>query len=123
LSKAYPLCLLTGVRIVYYWQSSFRNLPGPAKLYPEPLVEMNDGTAKRLGIKEGDEVNVETLRGSITIKATINKYIRPDVVSIPLGWEKSNVNVLTSYEGRDPITGYPAFKSLLCRISKKKAEG
>ena len=123
LSKAYPLCLLTGVRIVYYWQSSFRNLPGPAKLYPEPLVEMNDGTAQRLGIKEGDEVNVETLRGSITIKATINKHIRPDVVSIPLGWEKSNVNRLTSYEGRDPITGYPAFKSLLCRINKKKTEG
>jgi len=39
-------------------------------------------------------------------------------VSIPLGWETSNVNALTSSEGRDPITGYPAYKSLLCRIEK-----
>jgi formate dehydrogenase (coenzyme F420) alpha subunit len=120
LSKEYPLCLLTGTRITHYWQSSFRNLPGPAKLYPEPLVEVNTVTAKKLGVQEGDNVRVETLRGSITIKATINKYIRPDVVSIPLGWEKSNVNTLTSYEGRDPITGYPAYKSLLCKISKEK---
>jgi anaerobic selenocysteine-containing dehydrogenase len=118
LARAYPLSLLTGTRITHYWQSSFRNLPGPAKLYPEPLVEINDDLAKKLAIKDGDKVNVETLRGTITIKATVTKYIRPDVVSIPLGWEKSNVNALTSYEGRDPITGYPAFKSILCRISK-----
>jgi formate dehydrogenase (coenzyme F420) alpha subunit len=121
LFKKYPLCLLTGTRITHYWQSSFRNLPGPAALYPEPFVEINNDTAKKLGIKEGDRVNVETLRGSITIKAKINRYMRPDVVSIPLGWEKSNANMLTSYEGRDPITGYPAYKSLLCKIGKEKA--
>jgi len=118
LSRNYPLCLITGARVIQYWQSSFRTLQGPAKRYPEPLAEINNGLAKQLGIKNGDRVIVETLRGSITIKAKVTKSIHPCVVSIPLGWENSNVNVLTSYDGRDSITGYPAFKSILCKVNK-----
>jgi formate dehydrogenase (coenzyme F420) alpha subunit len=118
LAKTFPLRLLTGIRVTSYWQSSFRNLPGPAKQYPEPLVEINETTAIGKGIKDGDIVKVETRRGSITIRAKVTSSIRPEVVSIPLGWEKSNVNRLTSYEGRDPITGNPAFKSMLCRVGR-----
>jgi anaerobic selenocysteine-containing dehydrogenase len=79
---------------------------------------MHDGLAKQLDISDGDMVTVETLRGSITIKAKVTEYIHPDVVSIPLGWENPNINVLTTYEGRDSITGYPAFKSVLCKVKK-----
>jgi len=118
LKKEFPLCLLTGVRVTQYWQSSFRNLPGPTRQYPEPLAEMNEATAAEKGIRDCDMVKVETRTGAITIRARVTKDIRPDVVSIPLGWETSNVNALTSSEGRDPITGYPAYKSLLCRIEK-----
>jgi anaerobic selenocysteine-containing dehydrogenase len=93
-------------------------LTGSCIRYPAPRFEMHDGLAKQLGISDGDMVKGETLRGSITIKAKVTEYIHPDVVSIPLGWENPNVNVLTSYEGRDPITEYPAFKSILCRVKR-----
>ncbi|HEX78142.1 MAG TPA: molybdopterin-dependent oxidoreductase [Dehalococcoidia bacterium] len=118
LAKEYPLILITGTRVGSYWHSSFRNLAGPAIRYPEPLAEINMATARGLGIGDGDRVKVETPRGAIEIKARVTKYIHPSVVSIPIGWARANANMLTSYEGRDKITGYPAFKSSLCRVSK-----
>ena len=85
LAKGYPLILITGTCVGSYWQSSFRNLAGPARRYPEPRVEMSTARAKGLGIRDGDPVRVETPRGVIDIKAGVTKYIHPDVVFIPIG--------------------------------------
>jgi hypothetical protein len=35
-------------------------------------------------------------------------------------WRDANVNVLTDFENRDPISGFPVFKALLCEIEKAK---
>ncbi|KAF1084361.1 hypothetical protein SPSYN_02137 [Sporotomaculum syntrophicum] len=40
----------------------------------------------------------------------------PGVVSVPHGWSGANVNMLTDMVTRDPVTGYPDFKSLLCKV-------
>ena len=61
---------------------------------------------------------VESIRGSIKIKATLNEDIHPKVVTMQQGWAEANANYLTDDAARDPESGYPGFRSVLCRVSK-----
>jgi hypothetical protein len=36
----------------------------------------------------------------------------------PLAWQQANVNELTDLENRDPISGFPVYKALLCDVVK-----
>jgi hypothetical protein len=36
----------------------------------------------------------------------------------PKEWREANVNYLTDYENRDPISGFPVYKALLCEVKK-----
>jgi anaerobic selenocysteine-containing dehydrogenase len=102
-----------------FTHSQFRNVPVLREKMPEPLIEINAETAKELKIKDGDMVRVESVRGEIHIRAKITGDIHPRVVSIPHGWSgESNTNLLTDDMARDPISGYPPFRSVLCRVSK-----
>jgi anaerobic selenocysteine-containing dehydrogenase len=118
LAKQYPWILTTGARTLAYLHSEYRNLPRLRKLVPEPLVEINRQTAASLGVANGDWVKVESLRGSIELKAKVTDDIHPKVVSIQHGWSEANANLLTDDEARDPVSGYPSFRSLLCRVTK-----
>jgi anaerobic selenocysteine-containing dehydrogenase len=114
----YPLILTTGPRTVAYLHSEFRNLPSLRRLVPEPLMEINPQTASSLGIADRDVVKVESLRGSIEMRAQLTENIHPKVVSIQHGWSEANVNLLTDDEVRDPVSGFVSFKSLMCRVTK-----
>lgn len=118
LAKEYPLIMTTGTRTVAYLHSEFRNLPTLRKLAPEPMVEVHTETARGLGIADGDMVNVESPRGSVQLKAKVTADIHPRVVSMQHGWSEANANLLTDDMARDPISGYPSFRALLCRMSK-----
>jgi len=93
-------------------------LPSLRKLLPEPFIEINTETARSLGITAGDWVTVESLRGSIKIKAKPTDEIHPRVVSIQMGWAEANVNFLTSNETSDPVLGIAGLRSSLCRVTK-----
>ena len=54
--------------------------------------------------------------GQINIE--LSEDIAEGVISIPHGWAKANVNLLTDLDLRDPISGYPEDKGLLCRVTK-----
>jgi anaerobic selenocysteine-containing dehydrogenase len=85
---------------------------------PEPLIEINPQTASSLGVADGDLVKVESLRGSLEMKAQVTEDIHPKVVSIQHGWNEANANLLTDDEARDPVSGFVSFKSLMCRVTK-----
>jgi formate dehydrogenase (coenzyme F420) alpha subunit len=119
LAREYPLILTTGARILEFCHSQHRNIPMLRRRSPEPVAEIDPATATKYGIADGDMVTVSTVRGSIEIKARVTEDIMPDVVCISHGWDEANVNMLTSQQPADPIIGYPAFKSLLCRVEKK----
>ena len=118
IAKKYPLTLITGARTIAYLHSEYRNLPSLRKLVPEPLIEINSQTAKPHGIVDGDRVKVESLRGGITLKAKLTNDIHPTVVSIQHGWSEACSNLLTDDMSRDPVSAYPGFRSVLCRILK-----
>ena len=121
LAKGYPLILISGPRVGVYTHSQLRNVDVMRKRHPEPLAQINPDTAKGLGIGEGDEVIIETKRGCAEMKARLTPDILAEIVNIPHGWGHSaNANLLTSSEALDPISGFPAFKSMMCRLSKKR---
>jgi anaerobic selenocysteine-containing dehydrogenase len=118
LAREYPLILTTGARIDRYLHSQLHNIPRLRRGVPKPTAEIHPRTAAEYGIADGETINVETKRGSIEIEASLSDDILPRVVSIPHGWEKANVNLLTDMGFADPLTGVPAFKSMLCKINK-----
>jgi len=118
LVEKYPLILTTGAKTVNYLHSECRNLPSLRRLIPEPSIEINSQTAGSLGIADSDLVKVESLRGSVEMKAKLTEDIHPGVVSVQHGWSEANVNLLTDDEARDPVSGFLSFKSLLCRVTK-----
>jgi len=117
-ANEYPLCLITGVRILEYTHTQFRNVPILRQVMPEPVAEIHPDTAKEYGVSDDDLIIVETINGEIKIKAKITEDLMPNVVSIPHGWKEANVNVLTGLKPLDPVTGYPQLKALFCRIRK-----
>jgi anaerobic selenocysteine-containing dehydrogenase len=118
LSERYPFTLITGSRVIAYFHSQLRHIARLRKLMPNPLVEINPEPAKRLGIADGERVVVESPKGSITLRAKITPDIHPQVLSLQHGWDEANANVLTDNEAHDPISGYPAFKTILCQVRK-----
>ncbi len=119
LLKKYPLILSTGNRNLYFTHGQFRKINSLKGKNPEPKAEIGPKTAIQYGIKEGDDILIETNRGVARMKAQVEGKVSEGVVLVPHGWPReSNANLLTDTECREPIMGYPDMKSLLCSIRK-----
>jgi anaerobic selenocysteine-containing dehydrogenase len=119
LLKKYPLILSTGSRNLYYTHGQFRRIKSLQAKNPEPRAEIGPKTASRYGIKESDEIIIETNRGTVRMKAHVDERVAEGVVFVPHGWPgEANANLLTDTECREPIMGYPEIKALLCSIKK-----
>lgn len=118
LVEKYPLMFLGGGKTRAYTHSQYHNLPSLRKLVPEPLLEINLRTAQALGIGDGGWVKVESPRGSIKLKARLSEDVHPKIVAMQHGWSEANANYLTDDLARDPISGYPALRSVMCRVTK-----
>lgn len=124
----FPLTLTSGARIM---QSTFRsqhqNIPSLVKLQPNAEAILHPHDAAPRNIASGDEIWVKTARGKVRFIARVTEKIAKGVVEVNQGggspnqadgWKNSNVNLLTDDQNRDPITGFPVFKALLCELEK-----
>lgn len=68
-------------------------------------IILHPADAEANGITHGDPVRVSTTRGEIVLTANVSDTIRCGVASIPHGHEAANVNLLTSVEQVDRLTG------------------
>jgi anaerobic selenocysteine-containing dehydrogenase len=126
-AKAYPLVFNSGARVQSDFRSQLHNIPGLLKLRPEPLVVLHPRDAAARGIADSDDVFVVSPRGRVPFKAHVTDDIVPGVVEVSMGgggpiaaeaWRRANVNDLTDSENRDPISGFPVYKALLCDVVK-----
>ena len=131
LAEKYPLVLTTGHRSYEFFHSEHRQQPTMREFHPWPLVDINPETAAANGIKDGDWVWIENLRGRCKQVANVTDTMDPRVVNAEHGWWfpeqegaepslfgvfDSNINNLTNQCVTGP-TGYGApYKSQLCRI-------
>ncbi len=116
-AERYPLVFNTGSREPMYTHSRHRNNPRLRELQPDPKVDINPKDAQARGIKQGEDVVVETPAGGITVKANITNLAQPGVVHVIHGWLQADVNTIVT-RTLDPISGFPAFKSQLCQVRK-----
>jgi len=127
LAKDFPLVLTTGTRIQSAFRSQHLNIPGLLKLQDKPNILIHPEDAEKRGIQNGDRVWVKTRRGSVPFYAKVTERIVKGVIEANMGgggplqpkeWREANVNELTDMENRDPISGFPVFKALLCEVEK-----
>ncbi len=125
LLKEFPLVLTTGSRIQSTFRSQHLNIPGLLRLQDKPNILIHPEDAEKRGIKDGDKVWVRTPRGRVLFYAKVTDIILKGVIEANMGggspiqpkeWREANVNELTDFENRDPISGFPVFKALLCEV-------
>lgn len=116
----YPHVLMTGARKPMFFHGRYRNIEQIRKAVPHGQIEMHPEDAKHYGIKTGDKVKVTSQKGSIVIEALVmnEKEIHKGAFQITHGFKDENVNLLTDDDVRDPISGFPALKSVMVRIEK-----
>lgn len=101
---------IAGPHVFEHWQS---------------WLEMNPETARELGLKDLEEVWVESRRGRARVRMRTYEGVRPGVVHLPLGygstkgvvWERRGVNPLSLLEEhREPLTGLPQADQTYVRV-------
>jgi anaerobic selenocysteine-containing dehydrogenase len=132
-ARDFPLVLTTGARSWAFFISEQRQIPLLRQINPDPITEIHPETAKKLGIRDGDWVYIESKYGKCRQKAKLTTGIDPRVIHAQQGWwfpEKagaepglfgvweSNINLLLpgGWTGRSGH-GYP-YKSQMCRVYK-----
>ena len=67
-------------------------------------VEINPKTGERLGIKQGDLVEIASQQGSVRAAAILSPGIAPDMVAMPVGQGHENFSRFASGRGANPLS-------------------
>ena len=125
LAKKYPLVCMASIKPGLYTHSQFRSLPWLKEIMPDPWIEIHSEKAEELGLKDGEMVVVESLRGSIELKCKVVDTMDPRVVAITHGWGNPYVepqpvtNILTPSEIRCPVSDAESNRCFLVKVTKK----
>jgi len=132
LMQRYPLVFNSGSRNKAFFNSQHHHVSSLVERYPQPLVWIHPEDADPRGIVEGDRVVVATPRGRVTYTAHVTEDILRGVVEADAhgggyfaapAWKDCNANELTDHDNRDPLSGFPVYKALLCQASKAEQTG
>ncbi|MFG1417664.1 bifunctional nitrate reductase/sulfite reductase flavoprotein subunit alpha [Xanthobacter sp. V0B-10] len=119
----FPLVLNTG-RVQHQWHTLTKTGKVPAlnKLNPGPFLELHPERAKRLGIKEGDRVEVRSRRGRAVLPARLSDRVAEDACFAPFHWndvfgDGLAINAVTS-DAVDPLSHQPELKIAAVALSR-----
>ncbi|MEU5824737.1 bifunctional nitrate reductase/sulfite reductase flavoprotein subunit alpha [Streptomyces sp. NPDC047803] len=122
----YPFLLNTG-RVQHQWHTLTKTgkVAKLNRLNPGPFVEVHPEDAERLGIAEGDPVQVESRRGRAVLPAVVTDRVAPGCCFAPFHWndlfgEYLSVNAVTS-DSVDPVSFQPEFKVCAVTLTKVAA--
>jgi len=119
LANEYPIILNTGSRLPMFIHTRTFRLSWTKSLRPNhPSADINPKDAAILGIKQNDAIRIATPKDSITLKANLTQMVQPGVVHVFHGHPEADVNLLFDGDYLDPVSGYPGFKSALCKVEK-----
>jgi thiosulfate reductase/polysulfide reductase chain A len=124
---------LTFGRCALHTQGHTVNNPALNELMSENVLWINSGEARKLGIKEGDTVQVERNGYSETIKAKVTDFIHPEAVFVVHGFGHTlpvesraygkgladNRFMQGSLKKWDPAGGAIAYQENFVRVHKK----
>ncbi len=116
LAAEFPLVLNLGARLPMYQHTRTFRLPWTRSLSPDPHADINPSDAERSGVEDGSWIRVSTPAGSVLVRAHITGIVREGDVHLYHDWPQANANDLIDGDYLDPISGFPGYRSSLCRI-------
>lgn len=130
LPEEFPI-VCTTYRLTEHFHYWTKHITVNSELQPEFFVEIPEGLAQEMGIKNEEMVRVTSIRGSIQGKAMVTKRIRPMMVAgkkvwqigIPIHWGFAGrvkgplANFLTP-TAIDPNCYTPEYKGFLVKLEK-----
>ncbi|MBP3810486.1 MAG: formate dehydrogenase subunit alpha [Clostridiales bacterium] len=116
--EEYPFILTTG-RILYQYNAAAMTSrsAGLMEIAGEGFIEVNFKDAERLGIKNGEKINVESRRGKITATARVGRKVSQGETWMPFHFPDSPANVLTN-AALDDFARIPEYKVCAVNISR-----
>lgn len=125
--------VLTTYRVVDHFCSGgiTRNIPWLNENSPEPFVEISKNLGKKIGVKEGDMVEVSTARAAIKLRVLVTDRIQSykvndvetETIGMPYHWGFASLspgacaNELT-IAALDPVASIPEYKVCLANIRR-----
>ncbi len=122
LAKRFPLVLTTGARKSMYVNSMLHNIPLLRAGVTRPEVDVHPADAAIRGIRQGDRVRLSTARGGVAMYANVTDTVPAGVVNALHGWAEADVNKIVDDRTPDPISGFPAYRSLLAEVTREEQE-
>ena len=118
----YPFFLTTG-RILEHWHTGTMtfNVPELKTAVPEMYVEIHPDDAARLGIRDGDLVDVTSRRATCKLKAKINGRGQPrqGLVYVPFHDQVTERMInFVLLDAFDPGSKQPEYKVCAVKLSK-----
>ena len=114
----YPMILTTG-RMLEHWHTGAmtRRAGMLDELEPEAVAGLSPRDMERLQIEPGEPVRVSTRRGSITLRARLDREVAEGMVFIPFCYTEAAANLLTNPQ-LDPFGKIPEFKFCAARVER-----
>ncbi len=114
----YPFILTTG-RVLYHYHTRTMTgrVEGLNKLSPRSYVEINEVTANKLGISNGEKVRLTSRRGSIITWAKVTDIVDENVLFMPFHFAEGAANYLTNTK-LDSIAKIPELKVAAVKMEK-----
>ncbi|GII80355.1 formate dehydrogenase subunit alpha [Sphaerisporangium rufum] len=113
----YPLILITGRRWAHYNSGTMTRRTPNLRLDPRDQLDVHPDDAARLGLRDGDEVAVESRHGRARLRAAVGDQVAPGQVFCAFHFPGSGVNRLTATRG-DTATSCPEYKVTPVRVRR-----
>jgi sulfite reductase (NADPH) flavoprotein alpha-component len=121
----FPMVFTTG-RLAHQWHTMTKTgrVAKLNKLNPEPFLQLHPEDADRLGVRDGDRVEIRSRRGRVVLPAAVDDAVRPGVCFAPMHWADSfaadvAVNAVTN-DAVDAESLQPEFK--VCAVAVTAVE-
>ena len=128
----YPY-IATTYRLTEHYQTGImtRNVPWLKEVMPEMFCEISPSLADRIGVDNGDMVEIESKRGAIQCKVAVTPRLKPltingeeqEIVGMPWHWGFMGLSSGATANDLTPTIGcanttIPEFKAFVCDIRR-----
>jgi len=112
----YPYTLITGRRLEHYNSGSMTRRTRNLDLAPADTLDLNpDDAAARLGLHDGDPVEITSRRGAVVTRVHLTEDVAPGQLFLDFHFPEPAANVLTS-DVVDGVTSCPEYKVTAVRL-------
>jgi len=116
----YPVIFVTGRQLEHWHTGTMtRHSRVLDAIEPGPCIMINPEDLKRLGLRYGDIIVVQSRRGTLAATARADEHMQKGVVMMPFTFSEAAANLITN-EALDPFGKIPEFKFCAVKLRPGK---